>query len=53
MRRGADDRYPQEILIVDNGSTDGSAEWLEAQPDIKLVRNPYNFGAPRARDQAG
>ncbi len=52
LRRGADDRYPQEILIVDNGSTDGSAEWLEAQPDIKLVRNPYNFGAPRARNQA-
>lgn len=52
LRQGADDRYPQEILIVDNGSTDGSAEWLEAQPDIQLIRNPYNFGAPRARNQA-
>ena len=52
LRRGADARYPQEILIVDNGSTDGSVEWLEAQPDIKLIRNPFNFGAPRARNQA-
>ena len=52
LRRGADERYPQEILIVDNGSTDGSAEWLEAQPDITLIRNPFNFGAPRARNQA-
>ena len=52
LRQGADGRYPQEILIVDNGSTDGSAEWLEAQPDIQLIRNPYNFGAPRARNQA-
>lgn len=52
LRRGADPRYPQEILIVDNGSTDGSAEWLEAQPDIQLIRNPFNFGAPRARNQA-
>ncbi|MGD2017705.1 MAG: glycosyltransferase [Planctomycetota bacterium] len=52
LRRAADPRYPQEILIVDNGSTDGSAEWLEAQDDIRLIRNPYNFGAPRARNQA-
>lgn len=52
LRRGANPRYPQEIIAVDNGSTDGSAEWLAAQPDVELIRNPANHGAPRARNQA-
>ena len=52
LRRAADPRFPQEILVVDNGSTDGSVEWLAAQSDVRLIRNPFNFGAPRARNQA-
>jgi GT2 family glycosyltransferase len=36
---------------VDNGSSDGSAEFLAAQPDVQLIRNAENLGAPQARNQ--
>lgn len=52
LRRTLDRSRPIEILFVDNGSQDGSAEWLEAQPDLITVRNRDNVGAPRARNQA-
>lgn len=52
LRRNADERHPTEIVVVDNGSTDGSAEWLAEQSDITFVRNADNAGAPRARNQA-
>jgi len=35
---------PHEIIVVDNGSTDGTVEYLEDQPDVKLVKNGYNLG---------
>ncbi|OGI18283.1 MAG: hypothetical protein A3B68_04405 [Candidatus Melainabacteria bacterium RIFCSPHIGHO2_02_FULL_34_12] len=34
----------QEIIIVDDGSFDGTYEILKNRKDIKLVRNPYNKG---------
>lgn len=37
--------YPNfEIIIVDNGSEDGSKEWLKSQKDIVLVDLPKNEG---------
>jgi glycosyltransferase involved in cell wall biosynthesis len=33
-----------EIVIVDDGSTDGTYDILKKRSDIKLVRNPYNKG---------
>ena len=33
-----------EIVIVDDGSFDGTHEILKNRADIKLVRNPYNKG---------
>jgi len=35
---------PYEIIVVDNGSKDGTIEYLESQPDIRLIKNPTNLG---------
>jgi GT2 family glycosyltransferase len=37
--------YPIEIVVVDNGSADGTAEWLaQTRPAIRLVRLERNGG---------
>jgi GT2 family glycosyltransferase len=42
-----------ELIIVDNGSRDGSLEWLEANyPQANVIRNPVNRGVAPARNQA-
>ena len=40
-----------EIIVVDNASTDGSAAWLEDEPDIVVVLNKENLGFPKGCNQ--
>jgi GT2 family glycosyltransferase len=35
---------PLDVVVVDNDSTDGSAEWLKRQPEVELVRADRNLG---------
>lgn len=40
-----------EIIVVDNGSTDNSVEYLRQQSDVKLIVNRENMGFPRGCNQ--
>jgi len=45
---GGDDDHPTwRVIVVDNGSTDGTVEWLGAQPDLEVVANGRNEGFSR------
>ena len=41
-----------EVIVVDNGSVDGSAEALRRQPEIQLICNEANVGYAAAVNQA-
>ena len=38
-------RPPDEIIVVDNGSNDGTAEWLSAQKNLTVIRQQNVGGA--------
>lgn len=40
-----------ELLVIDNNSTDRTAEWLRRQADIRCVFNSENAGFPTACNQ--
>lgn len=49
IRRFTDEPY--EIIVVDNGSTDGTVEHLRSLADVQLIGNPDNRGFPAAANQ--
>ena len=42
---------PTEVIVVDNGSRDGTAELLAARADVVTITNPVNRGVAPARNQ--
>ena len=49
--RSTNARDSYELIVVDNGSTDGILEWLQQQPDVKLISNKENRGFPAGCNQ--
>lgn len=39
------------VVVVDNGSTDGTADALSRRPDVTVIRNPENLGCAAAWNQ--
>jgi GT2 family glycosyltransferase len=49
----AQDHKPDQVIVVDNGSSDGSLELLEEmRADLIVIRNERNVGFARAANQA-
>lgn len=42
---------PSEVVVVDNGSWDGSREWFQSQPDVQVLANSENLGFAAAVNQ--
>ena len=47
----AQELRPAEIVVIDNGSQDGSREWFQDQPDVRLISNSTNLGFAAAVNQ--
>jgi GT2 family glycosyltransferase len=46
----SEDRASIEVLVVDNGSTDGSASIDSDFPEVTVLRLPRHFGLTKARN---
>jgi GT2 family glycosyltransferase/tetratricopeptide (TPR) repeat protein/2-polyprenyl-3-methyl-5-hydroxy-6-metoxy-1,4-benzoquinol methylase len=42
---------PYELIFVDNGSTDGTREWLASLSGVHVIANETNLGFPKACNQ--
>jgi GT2 family glycosyltransferase len=42
---------PYELIVIDNGSEDGTVIWLSDQPDVRLIANGTNRGFSEACNQ--
>ena len=42
---------PDEVIVVDNASADGTREWLRQQPDVTFIGNALNVGFAAANNQ--
>ncbi|GAA5194602.1 hypothetical protein GCM10023322_59330 [Rugosimonospora acidiphila] len=52
LAEGVTDGLRCEVIAVDNGSRDGSADMLAGYPGVRLVRNERNVGFAEAVNQA-
>ena len=43
--------YPHRIIVVDNGSSDGSVKYLKGLKDVTLILNNSNYGYGKAANQ--
>lgn len=42
--RATEGPHHLELVVVDNASSDGTAEWLDSQADVRLIRSGSNRG---------
>ena len=52
LPRGVGEEISYDVIVVDNGSIDGSAEALAERDDLFLIRNDDNLGFAAAVNQA-